>query len=134
MIHRALLGSIERFFGVLIEHYAGNFPLWLAPVQVKVLPITDAVNQYAETVVARMRAEGIRIELDARSEKIGAKIRDAEMLKIPYMLVVGAREAEQDSVSMRKHGTGDIGVKTVNEAVSLLRDEIKNKGVSNVAE
>ncbi|HUV30203.1 MAG TPA: threonine--tRNA ligase [Acidobacteriota bacterium] len=128
MIHRALLGSIERFFGVLIEHYAGNFPLWLAPVQVKVLPITDDLNEYASGVLERLRRAGLRATLDDRSEKIGAKIRDAELLKVPYMFVVGGREATADSVAMRKHGTGDIGVKSVDQAVALLQAEVASKG------
>ena len=89
MIHRALFGSIERFFGVLIEHYAGAFPLWLAPVQVAVLPITDRINDYAEKVAAELREAGFRVESNTKSDKIGAKIRDAQLQKIPYMLVLG---------------------------------------------
>jgi threonyl-tRNA synthetase len=130
MIHRALLGSLERFFGVLIEHYAGNFPVWLAPVQVKVLPITDNQNQYAETVFDRLRVEGFRVELDSRSEKIGAKIRDAEVHKVPYMFVVGGKEAEANSVSVRKHGTGDLGVKSIDDAISLLTQEVNSAQLS----
>ncbi len=129
MVHRALLGSIERFFGVLIEHYAGNFPLWLAPVQAKVLPITDNLNEYAQTVVDRLVKLGLRVQLDDRSEKIGAKIRDAELQKVPYMLIVGGREAEADKVSVRKHGTGDIGTKSVDEAAAMLQAEIDSKGL-----
>ena len=129
MIHRALLGSIERFFGVLIEHYAGNFPLWLAPCQVRVLPITDDLNEYAAGVVERLKARDIRAELDIRSEKVGAKIRDAELLKVPYMFIVGKREVEADSVSVRKHTVGDIGVKSVEEAAALLLSEIETKGL-----
>ncbi|MEW5994714.1 MAG: threonine--tRNA ligase, partial [Candidatus Zixiibacteriota bacterium] len=131
MIHRALLGSIERFFGLLIEHYAGSFPLWLAPVQVKVLPITDNINEYGARVVERLRNRRIRGELDARSEKIGAKIRDAELSKVPYMFVIGAREAESDSVSLRQHGVGDLGSMSLDEAVQRLRTEIDSKGLSN---
>ncbi|MGD8921985.1 MAG: threonine--tRNA ligase [Candidatus Zixiibacteriota bacterium] len=130
MIHRALLGSIERFFGVLIEHYAGNFPLWLAPVQVKVLPITDSINEYAEGVVRELQDRRIRAVLDDRSEKIGAKIRDAEMQKVPYMFIVGAKEAEAGSVSVRKHGEGDLGVKSVGDAAAELLKEIDDKGLS----
>ena len=130
MIHRALLGSIERFFGVLVEHYAGNFPLWLAPVQVRLLPITDAVNEFAAGVTETLRSAGIRAELDSRSEKIGAKIRDAELQKVPYMFVIGGREAEKQAVSVRRHGTGDLGVKTIEEATALLLDEIKSKGLN----
>lgn len=129
MIHRALLGSIERFFGVLIEHYGGDFPLWLAPVQAKVLPITDGINDYAAKVVERLKEVGIRAEADLRSDKIGAKIRDAEVHKVPYMLVVGGREAEKDSVSLRRHGEGDIGVMTVDQAIDKLNKEIESKGL-----
>ncbi|MFQ5499156.1 MAG: threonine--tRNA ligase [Candidatus Zixiibacteriota bacterium] len=133
MIHRALLGSIERFFGVLIEHYAGNFPAWLAPVQVAILPITDAVNEYASEIEAQLHEKRIRVTIDHRSEKIGAKIRDAEMQKVPYMFVVGAREMENDSVAVRGHGGRDLGVKQLNEAVGLLLDEIANKSVRTQA-
>jgi threonyl-tRNA synthetase len=129
MVHRALLGSIERFFGVLIEHYAGNFPLWLAPVQVAVLPIADEFNDFSRQVVARLKENGFRVELDDRSEKIGAKIRTAEIVKTPYMFVVGAREAQSDSVAVRKHGTGDIGVRGVDEAMALLAAEVESKGL-----
>ena len=95
MVHRALFGSIERFFGVLIEHYAGAFPMWLAPVQVAVLPITDRINEYAEKVAQELRGSGLRVEVNVRSDKIGAKIRDAQMQKIPFMLVLGDREMEE---------------------------------------
>src|SRR5918998_565858 len=110
MIHRALFGSIERFFGVLVEHYAGAFPLWLAPVQVAVLPITDRVNEYAERVGRELRAAGLRVEVNLRGEKIGAKIRDAQLQKIPFMLVCGDREAEAEQVAVRERSRGDIGV------------------------
>lgn len=129
MIHRALLGSIERFFGVLIEHYAGNFPLWLAPVQVKVLPITDAFNDYGREIVKELSGHGIRVVLDERSEKVNAKIRDAEMLKVPYMCVVGAREAESKTLSLRKHGVGDLGSMSLAELATLLETEVNNKGL-----
>jgi len=131
MIHRALLGSIERFFGLLIEHYAGNFPLWLAPVQVKVLPITDDFNEYGRDIVAKLREQRIRAVLDDRSEKIGAKIRDAELQKVPYMFIVGAKEVQSRSVSMRKHGLGDLGTKTLEESIMLLKSEIESKGLKN---
>ncbi len=134
MIHRALLGSVERFFGVLIEHYAGNFPVWLAPTQVKVLPIADEFNEYCAKVVDRLKRENIRVSLDSRSEKIGAKIRAAEVLKVPYMFVVGGREAEADSVAVRKHGTGNIGVKTVDEAIAFLKAEIESRGIAEQPE
>lgn len=115
MIHRALFGSIERFFGVLIEHYAGAFPLWLAPVQVAVLPITDRINDYAEQVAAELRSAGFRVESNTISDKIGAKIRDAQMQKIPYMLVLGDKELEDGTVAVRERKQGDIGVMTLNE-------------------
>lgn len=130
MIHRALLGAIERFFGVLLEHCAGNFALWLAPLQVRVLPITDELNDFGAAVVGRLKKAGIRAELDDRSEKIGAKVRSAELLKVPYMFVIGNREAQSDSVAVRKHGVGDTGVKTIDEAIASLKTEIETKGVS----
>lgn len=131
MIHRALLGAIERFFAVLIEHYSGDFPLWLAPVQVKVLPITDSFVDFATDVVDRLSQHNIRAELDDRSEKIGAKIRDAELMKVPYMFVIGAREAEADSVSVRAHGQGDLGGRSVEEAIEMLTAEIASKGIED---
>jgi len=134
MIHRALLGSIERFFGVLIENYAGNFPLWLAPLQVKVLPITDSFNDYARQVVDKLKARNIRAQADERSEKIGAKIRDAELMKVPYMFIVGAKEAEVEKVSLRKHGQGDLGPMTIDESIELLLKEIESKGLENKKE
>ena len=109
MIHRALLGSLERFFGVLIEHYAGSFPVWLAPVQAKVLPISKDNLKYASAVQKELSEVGLRVDVDARNEKIGAKIRDAEMQKIPYMLIVGRRDEEGGTVSVRARGEGDLG-------------------------
>ena len=113
MVHRAILGSMERFFGILIEHFAGAFPPWLAPVQVKVLPVSEKVAEYADALGTRLLAAGLRAEVDRRPEKIGAKIRDAELEKIPYMLVVGPREAQADSVSLRIHKVGDQGTVAV---------------------
>ncbi len=121
MIHRALFGSIERFFGVLIEHYAGAFPLWLAPVQVAVLPITDRINEYAENVAAELRASGFRVEANTKSDKIGAKIRDAQLQKVPYMLVLGDKELEEGSVAVRERKQGDIGAMPLNEFVEMIR-------------
>jgi threonyl-tRNA synthetase len=109
VIHRALIGSYERFIGVLTEHYAGAFPLWLAPVQAIVLPIADRHGDYAARVLARLSAAGLRAELDDRGERVQAKIRDAQLRKIPYMLVVGDREAEGRTVSLRRHKEGDLG-------------------------
>lgn len=127
MIHRALLGSMERFFGVLIEHYAGNFPLWLAPEQIRVLPVTDFANQYAADLVKKLTGEGIRAGIDVSSEKIGKKIRDAESMKIPYMAVVGKKEVEENSISLRKHTVGDMGGKSIAETIKAIKDEIDTK-------
>ncbi len=124
MIHRAPFGSLERFIGVMIEHTGGNFPLWLAPEQVRVLPITDAQNDYAEGVASELRAAGFRAAADVRSEKVGRKIRDAELDKVPAMLVVGAKEAEAGTVAVRRHGVGDTGAMTPAEAVAAFRDEV----------
>lgn len=127
MVHRALLGSLERFFGVLIEHYAGAFPLWLAPVQAAVLPITDAQNDYADTVAATLREGGLRVEVDARSEKIGFKIREAQLQKVPYMLVVGQREADSGEVAVRHRREGDLGSRAPGEFLAEAQRLIQSK-------
>lgn len=124
MIHRALLGSIERFFGVLVEHYAGAFPLWLAPVQAIVLPIADRHQEYAESVVANLVAQGFRAKVDTRNEKTGYKIREATVQKIPYMLVVGDREVEQGQISVRSRDKGDLGAQPVDDFVANLKIEL----------
>lgn len=129
MIHRALFGSIERFFGVLIEHYAGAFPLWLAPVQVTVLPITDRINDYAESVAAELSAKGFRVEVSTKSDKIGAKIRDAQMQKIPYMLVLGDKELEDGTVAVRERKAGDIGTMTIEEFGKLIAEKIATRSL-----
>jgi len=131
MIHRALFGSMERFFGVLIEHYAGAFPVWLAPVQVIVLPITDRVNDYAEEVMRDLREAGMRVEANLRSEKIGAKIRDAQLQKIPFMLVLGDREMEQKVVAVRERAKGDIGVMSLTEFRDMVRGLIETRALTN---
>ncbi|MDQ1728178.1 MAG: threonyl-tRNA synthetase [Pyrinomonadaceae bacterium] len=131
MVHRALFGSIERFFGVLIEHYAGAFPLWLAPLQVAVLPITDRVNEYAEKVAGELRAAGLRVESNLRSEKIGAKIRDAQLQKVPFMLVLGDREMEQGNVAVRERLQGDIGVLPVKDFVEMARQLVETRALTN---
>jgi threonyl-tRNA synthetase len=113
VIHRAVSGSFERFIAILIEHFAGAFPLWLAPEQVRVLPITDRINAYGETVRKRCAAAGLRVKLDDRSEKIGAKIRDAQLLKVPFMLVIGDREAGEHTVAVRSRRGGDLGAMTL---------------------
>jgi len=123
MIHRALLGSFERFIGILIEHYGGEFPLWLAPVQAIVLPISDPFNEYGAGVKDTLQQAGLRVELDGRSESIGRKIREAELRKIPYMLIVGEREQQAGEVAVREHGTGDTGSASAGElAERLIRD------------
>ena len=123
MIHRALLGSFERFIGILIEHYGGEFPLWLAPVQAIVLPISDPFNEYGASVRDILRQTGLRVELDGRGESIGKKIREAELRKIPYMLIVGEREQQAGEVAVREHGAGDTGSVSVGELTErLLRD------------
>ncbi|MDT4969177.1 MAG: threonyl-tRNA synthetase [Acidobacteriota bacterium] len=131
MVHRALFGSIERFFGVLIEHYAGAFPLWLAPVQVAVLPITDRVNDYAQNVAKQLRGAGMRVETNLRGEKIGAKIRDAQMQKIPFMLVLGDREMEDGKVAVRDRTKGDIGVMSLDEFTEMARELVRTRAITN---
>ena len=131
MIHRALFGSMERFFGVLIEHYAGAFPLWLAPVQVAVLPITDRVNEYAEGVARELREAGFRVAANLRSEKVQAKIRDAQLQKVPFMLVVGDREMEQKTVAVRERTQGDIGVMPLDEFKEKVRRLIESRALTN---
>lgn len=127
MIHRVAFGSIERFIGILIEHYAGAFPTWLAPVQVKVLPISDKYMEYGQKVLAQLEESGIRAEIDTRAEKIGYKIREAQMNKIPYMLVVGAKEEEQGAVSVRSRFAGDEGQKELAAFIESVKEEVKAK-------
>ncbi|MPM21621.1 Threonine--tRNA ligase 2 [bioreactor metagenome] len=124
MIHRVAYGSMERFIGILIEHYAGAFPIWLAPVQVKILPITDRHVAYARKIEELMNDKDIRVEVDERNEKIGYKIREAQMEKVPYILVVGDKEAEAQSVAVRKRGQGEIGTQPANEFINNLINEI----------
>ena len=131
MIHRALFGSMERFFGVLIEHYAGAFPTWLAPVQVAILPITDRVNEYAEELTRELRDAGFRVEANLRSEKIGAKIRDAQLQKVPFMLVLGDREMEQKTVAVRERARGDIGVMSIAEFKEMARKLVETRALTN---
>ena len=123
MIHRALFGSIERFFGVLIEHYAGAFPLWLAPVQLIVLPITDRINEYAQSVAAELKDAGFRVETNLKSDKIGAKIRDAQLQKIPYMVVLGDKEQEEQKIAVRERKQGDIGQMTLSEFKEMITEQ-----------
>ena len=127
MIHRVVFGSIERFIGVITEHFAGAFPTWLAPVQVKVLPITDRAAERCVEVQKALEAHGVRVETDLRNEKIGFKIREAQMQKIPYMLVLGDKEVEQGRVSVRSRKDGDLGTSTLDDFTAKLLDEIKSK-------
>lgn len=127
MIHRALMGSLERFFGVMIEHYAGAFPVWLAPVQVRILNITDKQIPYARELRQKLEGGGLRVELDDRGEKLGLKIREAQLKKVPYMLVIGEKEVENNAVSVRSREKGDVGSKSIDEFVKMVKEEILNK-------
>jgi threonyl-tRNA synthetase len=128
VIHRAIVGSFERFIAILIEHYAGAFPLWLAPVQAVVLPISDRHLAYGASVRDRLQAAGLRAMLDERQEKIGYKIREAQLQKVPYMLVVGDREAETGTVAVRERSGGDRGSSTIEAFIDAARDEVSHKG------
>ena len=128
MVHRALLGSMERFFGVLIEHYGGAFPMWLAPVQAVVIPIADRHIEYANTVADALRGAGLRVEVDARAERMQAKIRDAQLQKVPYMLVVGDREKEAESAAVRLRSGEDLGAIKLDELIARMQAEVEEKG------
>jgi threonyl-tRNA synthetase len=127
VIHRVVFGSIERFIGILIEHFAGKFPVWLAPVQVKILPISDKFNDYADEVKRRLEEANVKVEVDLRAEKIGYKIREAQLEKIPYMLIVGEKEAENKTVSVRSRDEGDTGAVSINEFIEKIVKEIENR-------
>jgi threonyl-tRNA synthetase len=127
IIHRAPLGTHERFIGFLLEHYAGKFPTWLAPVQVKILPISDKFMDYAKSVLAKLKKLDIRVEIDDRNEKIGKKIRDTELMRVPYMLVVGEKEASEGKIAIRRQGKGDLGAKAVDEFAAEIAAEIKER-------
>lgn len=127
MIHRAIYGSVERFMAILIEHYAGEFPLWLAPVQAKIIPISDSHIDYAFDVKAQLESAGIRVEMDSRSEKMGLKIREAEKQKIPYMFIIGDQEVENQSLAIRKRKEGNLGVMNVQEVMKRFSEEINKK-------
>jgi threonyl-tRNA synthetase len=129
MVHRALWGSVERFFGILIEHYAGAFPVWLAPVQAEVLPLSEKFTDYAKTVVAALKGAGFRAHLDDRNEKLQAKIRDAQLLKIPYMLIVGGKEAEAGTVSVRQQSKGDLGPRPLADFLADLRQQVDSRTI-----
>jgi threonyl-tRNA synthetase len=128
MVHRALLGSIERFMGVLIEHYGGAFPVWLAPVQAVVIPIADRHLEYARQVEDQLAKSGIRVQTDARSERMNAKIREAQVQKVPYMLVVGDREAEADAAAVRLRSGEDLGAQPVADVVARILEESARRG------
>lgn len=125
MIHRVAFGSIERFIGILIEHFAGAFPTWLSPVQVKILPISDKFMDYGKEVLAALKEAGIRAEIDTRAEKIGYKIREAQMNKIPYMLIVGGKEQEEQAVSVRSRKDGDMGSRKLDDFIKDVKEEIR---------
>ncbi len=128
MIHRVVFGSIERFIGIIIEHFAGKFPLWLAPVQVKVLPVSEKSHDYAVSVYEKLKQAGIRVELDKRDEKIGYKIREAQMKKIPYMLILGENESSTGTISVRSRDKGDLGASKLDEFIADIKEEIDTKG------
>jgi threonyl-tRNA synthetase len=130
LIHRAPLGSMERFMAILIENYAGNFPTWLTPVQVKVLPITEKHLEYANKVAEDLKKADIRVEVDDRNERLQAKIRDAQMQKVAYMFIVGDREAEANRVAVRKRNGEDLGAKDLDEFIKALKKEIEEKVIN----
>jgi len=127
IIHRAPLGTHERFIGFLLEHYAGKLPLWLSPVQVKILPISDKFTEYGRKVLEELKNADIRAELDDRNEKIGKKIRDTELMRVPYMFVIGEKEVSENAVAVRKQGKGDAGIQALKEIISILKNEINNR-------
>ena len=127
MIHRVVFGSIERFIGILIEHFAGAFPVWLAPEQVKVIPISEAHQAYANEIAARLDGQGIRVSADCRSEKMGYKIREAQLQKIPYMLVVGAKEMEDGTVSVRTRKGDNVGTMSLEAFADHIRQQIETR-------
>ena len=127
IIHRAPLGTHERFIGFLLEHYAGKLPVWLSPVQVKILPISDKFQDYAQTILQKLKNHDIRAEVDDRQEKIGKKIRDTELARVPYMLVVGEKEMNESKVSVRRQGKGDLGAKTLEDFVNEIKLEIQER-------
>ena len=127
VIHRAIFGSFERFIGILTEHYAGAFPLWLSPVQVSLLPITDLQNDYTNEVAEKLRAEGIRVEVDSRNERLQAKIRDATLQKVPYLGIIGKQEAESKSVALRLRDGTDLGKLELTDLIDRLKQEIDKK-------
>lgn len=130
MIHRAIYGSIERFIGILIEHFAGAFPTWMAPVQVEIIPVSDDQIDYAMQVKEELKQEKIRVEVDSRSEKVGYKIRDAQVKQVPYMLIVGSREEDNGTVSVRDRREGDLGTSNLAEFKENILEEIAAKNIN----
>ena len=129
MIHRVVFGSIERFIGVITEHFAGAFPTWLAPVQVKVLPLTDRTLAVSKDIADQLDKAGVRVEVDDRNEKLGYKIREAQLQKVPYMLVIGDRDVEKGVVSVRSRSKGDLGAMTLEAFQAMVREEIATKAL-----
>ncbi|MBQ1711763.1 MAG: threonine--tRNA ligase, partial [Firmicutes bacterium] len=129
MIHRVVYGSIERFIGVITEHFAGAFPTWLSPVQVKILPVTDRAYGYADGIKEKLEALGYRVEVDKRNEKTGRKIRDAQMEKVPYMIVVGDRDMEAGTLAPRHRSEGDLGTMQLADFLAILKDDVYNKRI-----
>ena len=129
MIHRVVFGSIERFIGVITEHFAGAFPTWLAPVQVKVLPLTDRTLQASKDIAAQLSKDGVRVEVDDRNEKLGYKIREAQLQKVPYMLVIGDRDVENGVVSVRSRSKGDLGAMPLDQFQAMVKEEIDTKAL-----
>ncbi|MEW6214387.1 MAG: threonine--tRNA ligase, partial [Nitrospirota bacterium] len=127
MIHRALMGSLERFFGILIEHYAGAFPLWLAPVQIEILTIADRHKDYAIALSERLRSEGIRIELNLDNEKVGYKIRNAVIRKVPYLVIIGDKEVAEKRLTVRKRSGENIELMTIDEFIGIIKDEVDSR-------
>jgi threonyl-tRNA synthetase len=121
IIHRAPFGSMERFMSILIEHYAGNFPFWLAPVQVSILPVSQNQNDYAQSILQLLNELGFRAEVDYRSEKVNRKIAESEQKKIPYAIIVGQKEEDSKTISLREHGVGDLGTKTIEDTIHIFQ-------------
>ncbi len=132
MIHRTVLGTMERFIGGLIEHYAGAFPMWLSPVQVKVMPVSEKQSDYAKQVADQLKGEGLRVECDLGQDKIGYKIRQAQLEKVPYMLIVGEREKESKSISVRHRSLGDLGVMNIQEFAAKVNEEVRTHALESV--
>ena len=129
MIHRVVLGSIERFIGVITEHFAGAFPVWLAPEQVRLLPVTDRAAERCEELCKEMESAGLRVSTDLRSEKIGYKIREAQLQKIPYMLVIGDKEVESGEVAVRSRANGDLGSMSVEGFLAMIKEKIDSYAI-----